>query len=295
MRAFVSCRLLLSPRPLNARQTFSRRSRRFDAARNGSTLERVLTMTQTPGTPRSTAAARADVTCEAGRPARSSSDSSVTHVFSSARIRAENAANSVASSWLIWPSRACGGPSSRAPDRTKRSWTFSTRRTCSGLRDELCRRACTASIRLNRVRLNVISSNAAASRGDHSASSAWYAGVLVFSTITPNSACRRSRARPVRSSATTVLSNVGALMSDAIAATSTRCASIAAANAPGNRSGPTRFHGGTPPQAPGQAASSGLSCLAMMDELDGLLDIVPFHTLPSSVAVRQQRPALSHV
>ena len=54
---WVSLSPPLSPRCLNAFHTFSRRSRRDDHCRNGSTLDRVLTTSDLPSSLRSPAAA----------------------------------------------------------------------------------------------------------------------------------------------------------------------------------------------------------------------------------------------
>src|SRR2546422_2571529 len=51
MVALLSCASPLSPRMMNMRQTFSRRSRRVEKVRKGSVLERVLTMAHFPGLP----------------------------------------------------------------------------------------------------------------------------------------------------------------------------------------------------------------------------------------------------
>ena len=63
--ALVSFASPLSPRLLNFFQTFSRRSRRVENVRNGSTLDRVLTIAHLPGSPRSSAAAFAAETSDA--------------------------------------------------------------------------------------------------------------------------------------------------------------------------------------------------------------------------------------
>ena len=62
--AFVSFASPLSPRLLNFFQTFSRRSRRGENVRTGSTLDRVLTITHLPSSFRSDAASFADATTE---------------------------------------------------------------------------------------------------------------------------------------------------------------------------------------------------------------------------------------
>src|SRR6266540_21257 len=65
-----------SPRAIQARNTFSRRSRRAENCRKGSTLEREMVMTCLPASPRCSAAARAAAHTKSGSPARSSSPSS---------------------------------------------------------------------------------------------------------------------------------------------------------------------------------------------------------------------------
>ena len=95
--AFVSLASPLSPRLLNFFQTCSRRSRRVENVRNGSTLDRVLTIAHRPASLRSAAAAAAAETSDAGSPAGSSSRSSTIQVFSSASTFALNSENNVAS------------------------------------------------------------------------------------------------------------------------------------------------------------------------------------------------------
>ena len=60
----------LSPRAIQARNAFSRSSRRAENCRNGSTLER-LKVTAWPASPRSSASPRAAARAKSGRPARS--------------------------------------------------------------------------------------------------------------------------------------------------------------------------------------------------------------------------------
>ncbi len=131
MVALVSFSLPLSPRFLNAFHTFSRSSRRDDAVRNGSTLERVLTTAHLPDRLRSSAAALYAARSDSGRPARSAFFSSTTQLFSSASTLLAKSLNETASSWLIWPSFFFCSPSSLAPARTKSSWVRSSSRFCS--------------------------------------------------------------------------------------------------------------------------------------------------------------------
>src|SRR5258706_10807862 len=65
---FVSLASPLSPLFLNRLQTASRKPRRAENDRNGSTHDRVLTMIHLPESPRSSAAALAAAAMEAGRP-----------------------------------------------------------------------------------------------------------------------------------------------------------------------------------------------------------------------------------
>ena len=86
MAALLSRAPPLSPRMMNIRHTFSRRSRRVDRVKNGSTLERVLTTAHFPAWPRLAAAEAATSRSAGGNPARSDSCSSTTiWVLSSAR------------------------------------------------------------------------------------------------------------------------------------------------------------------------------------------------------------------
>src|SRR5687768_15454673 len=101
----------------------------------------------------------------------------------------------------------------------------------------------------------MISSDAAESFGDHSFSSAWYAGVVVLLVITPNTDSTRSSLWPARSSPSTVFTNVGGAGLLATASASRRCSSIPNWRACGNSSGLTRCHGGTPSYGPVQSAS----------------------------------------
>src|ERR1043166_6516794 len=75
MIALLSVLPPLSPRAIQARNTFSRRSRRAENCRNGSTLDRPSVMTCLPAMSRSVAAERAACRTKSGRPARSSSPS----------------------------------------------------------------------------------------------------------------------------------------------------------------------------------------------------------------------------
>ena len=121
MIALVSFSPPLSPRFLNAFHTFSRRSRRDEALRNGSTLERVLTTAHLPASSRSSAAALYAATSDGDRPARSFFDSRTIQVFSSASTLLPKSVNSPASSSLILPTFALSSGERFAPARTKRS------------------------------------------------------------------------------------------------------------------------------------------------------------------------------
>jgi hypothetical protein len=83
MVALLSLALSLSPRAVNALNTFSRRSRRLELLRNGSTKDRDSVMIALPAMPRSSAAARAAAMKVSGRPSRSASPSSMNHSCSS--------------------------------------------------------------------------------------------------------------------------------------------------------------------------------------------------------------------
>ena len=83
MVALLSLALPLSPRAVNALNTFSRRSRRAELFRNGSTKERDSVMIALPGMPRSSAAALAAAMKLSGRPSRSVSPSSMNQSCSS--------------------------------------------------------------------------------------------------------------------------------------------------------------------------------------------------------------------
>src|SRR6202022_138026 len=61
-----------SPRWIQARNAFSRRSRRAENCRKGATLERDKVMPCLPGRPRSAAVRAAAETSDAGRPAKQS-------------------------------------------------------------------------------------------------------------------------------------------------------------------------------------------------------------------------------
>jgi hypothetical protein len=102
-------------------------------------------------------------------------------------------------------------------------------------------------MRRNSASLNVISSDAAASRGDHSRSSAWYAGVFMLLVITPNSASTRPSCRPASCIGTKVFSKVAGSGPAAMAWISARRASMATRKASGKSSGRILSHGGTPP------------------------------------------------
>ena len=77
MIALLSVLPPVSPRAIQARNAFSRRSRRAENCRNGSTLERCKVMTCLPVMPRSSAAALAAARTKSGRPSRSASVSSM--------------------------------------------------------------------------------------------------------------------------------------------------------------------------------------------------------------------------
>ena len=70
MVALLSLALPLSPRAVKALKTFSRRSRRDELFRNGSTEERDSVTIALPAMPRSSASALAAATKASGRPAR---------------------------------------------------------------------------------------------------------------------------------------------------------------------------------------------------------------------------------
>ena len=76
MSALLSVSPPLSPRAIQARNAFSRRSRRREDCRNGSTLERESVMACLPASPRAAASACAACLRNSGKPARSSSVSS---------------------------------------------------------------------------------------------------------------------------------------------------------------------------------------------------------------------------
>ena len=86
MMALLSVAPPLSPRLTNARQTFSRAERTGEAARNGSTLERVLTTTNLPESLRAAAFEAAASFRPWGRPARSASESSIQVLSSASRF-----------------------------------------------------------------------------------------------------------------------------------------------------------------------------------------------------------------
>lgn len=83
MVALLSLSLPLSPRAVKALNTFSRRSRRVELFRNGSTKDRDSVMIALPGMSRSLAAALAEATKLSGRPSRSASPSSMNQSCSS--------------------------------------------------------------------------------------------------------------------------------------------------------------------------------------------------------------------
>ena len=83
MVALLSLALLLSPRAVKALNTFSRRSRRLELFRNGSTEDRDSVTIALPAMPRSSAAAFAAATKLSERPSRSASPSSMNQSCSS--------------------------------------------------------------------------------------------------------------------------------------------------------------------------------------------------------------------
>src|SRR5262249_44662439 len=110
----------LSPRETSMRQTFSRKSRRDEEVRKGSTLERGLRIAHCPALPRGGAAAAAAPRTLGGKPTNSSSRSSRgIFVPSSARPLLLKAVNSPASFWLYSDSLRLPSSSSLAPDRAK--------------------------------------------------------------------------------------------------------------------------------------------------------------------------------
>ena len=132
MVALVSCESPLSPRLTNVRQTFSRRSRRVEYSRNGSTAERVLSTAPLALMPRDSAAAASAARVDAGRPSKSRSASRTSQCsFSSASSACENRVYRPASSWLIAASRVLAVVSRLAPARTKSVCSSHVSRCCS--------------------------------------------------------------------------------------------------------------------------------------------------------------------
>ena len=83
MTALLSLALPLSPRAVNALNTFSRSSRLVELLRNGSTEERDRVTIALPARPRSSAAAFAAATKLSERPSQSASPSSMNQSCSS--------------------------------------------------------------------------------------------------------------------------------------------------------------------------------------------------------------------
>ncbi len=83
MISLLSLALSLSPRAVKALNTFSRRSRRVELFRNGSTNERDSVTIALPAMPRSLAAASAAAIKLSERPSRSASPSSMNQSCSS--------------------------------------------------------------------------------------------------------------------------------------------------------------------------------------------------------------------
>ena len=117
MVALLSLALPLSPRAVKALKTFSRRSRREELFRNGSTEERDSVTIALPAMPRSSAAALAAATKASGRPARSSSPSSMNQSCSSPSRWWLNEVPSWASRSLISARRFLATSSRPAPAR----------------------------------------------------------------------------------------------------------------------------------------------------------------------------------
>ena len=117
MVALLSLALPLSPRAVKALKTFSRRSRRDELFRNGSTEERDSVTIALPSMPRSSAVALAAATKASGRPARSSSPSSMNQSCSSPSRWWLNEVPSWASRSLISARRFLAASSRPAPAR----------------------------------------------------------------------------------------------------------------------------------------------------------------------------------
>jgi hypothetical protein len=120
MAALLSLALLLSPRAVKALNTFSRRSRRMELFRNGSTEERDSVTIALPSIPRSPAAALAAAMKLSGRPSRSASPSSMNQSCSSPSKWWLNEVPRCASRSLISAIRFLAASSSPAPARWKR-------------------------------------------------------------------------------------------------------------------------------------------------------------------------------
>ena len=120
MVSLLSLALPLSPRAVKALNTFSRRSRRVELFRNGSTKERDSVMTALPAMPRSSAAALAAATKLSDRPSRSASPSSMNQSCSSPSRWWLKAVPRWASRSLISAIRFLATSSSPAPARWKR-------------------------------------------------------------------------------------------------------------------------------------------------------------------------------
>ena len=143
----LSCSPACSPRPVQARQTCSRRSRRVEKLRKGITSDR-LKLTTCPCSPRETAACCAAARTKAGRPARAASSGSTRcQLDSSCSTFCAKRVVRRASSSMIWAWRARAAAGRRAPERTKARWVRSSSRCCSGLRPSSVRCKYRASMR----------------------------------------------------------------------------------------------------------------------------------------------------
>ena len=117
MVALLSLVLPLSPRVVKALKTFSRRSRRDELFRNGSTEERDSVTIALPAMPRSSASAFAAATKASGSPGMSSSPSSMSQSCSSPSRWWLNEVPSCASRSLISARRFLATSSRPAPAR----------------------------------------------------------------------------------------------------------------------------------------------------------------------------------
>ena len=134
MRSLLSLSFPLSPRLTQLRQAFSRSARSSAVARNGSTADRVLAMTQRPVRPRSSAATAAARRRLSGRPASCAGSSRTSATCSSsARRFCANVVYSVASRVFSAVSRALSAAGRRAPRRSSEMAYRSATRRCSGV------------------------------------------------------------------------------------------------------------------------------------------------------------------